>query len=47
MTDTARRLAYELQADLLDANSQVLTQAELDQWREAVVSYERQQYQSL
>lgn len=47
MIDTARRLAYELQADLLDANSQVLTQAELDQWREAVVSYERQQYQSL
>jgi cell division protein ZipA len=47
MTDTARRLAYELQADLLDANSHVLTQAELDQWREAVVSYERQQYQSL
>lgn len=47
MIDTARRLAYELQADLLDANSHVLTQAELDQWREAVVSYERQQYQSL
>jgi cell division protein ZipA len=47
MVDTARRLAFELQADLLDAHSQVLTQTELDQWREAVVNFERQQYKTL
>lgn len=47
MMDTARRLAHELHAELLDANSQALTQEVMDQWRDDVVSYERQQYQSL
>ena len=46
MIDTARRLAHELQADLVDAQSQVLTAATLEQWRDEVVAYERQQLQS-
>lgn len=46
MIDTARRLAHELQADLVDARSQVLTTATLEQWRDEVVAYERQQLQS-
>lgn len=47
MIDTARRLAQELQADLLDSQSQPLTTAVLEQWRAEVVAYERQQLQSL
>ncbi|MES2719558.1 MAG: cell division protein ZipA [Pseudomonadota bacterium] len=46
MIDTARRLAHELQADLVDAQSQALTAATLEQWRDEVVAYERQQLQS-
>lgn len=46
MIDTARRLAHELQADLVDARSQALTTATLEQWRDEVVAYERQQLQS-
>lgn len=46
MIDTARRLAHELQADLLDAQSQVLTATTLEQWRDEVVAYERQQLTS-
>lgn len=47
MIDTARRLAQELQADLLDSHSQPLTSAVLEQWRDEVVAYERQQLQAL
>lgn len=47
MIDTARRLAQELQADLLDAQSQPLTTAVLDQWRDDVMTYERQHLQAL
>jgi len=47
MVDTARRLAHELQAELLDAQSQPLTTAALEQWRDEVVAYERQLLQSL
>lgn len=46
MIDTARRLAHELQADLVDAQSQALTAATLEQWRDEVVAYERQHLQS-
>lgn len=45
MMDTARRLAHELDAELLDTNSRALSQSTLDQWREDVLAYERQQYQ--
>ncbi len=47
MIDTARRLAHELQADLLDAQSQPLNSAVLEQWRDEVVAYERQHLQVL
>ena len=47
MIDTARRLAQELQADLLDAQSQSLNAAVLEQWRDEVVAYERQHLQAL
>lgn len=45
MMDTARRLAHELDAELLDTDSRALSQSTLDQWREDVLAYERQQYQ--
>ncbi len=47
MVDTARRLAQELQADLLDAQSQPLTTVVLEQWRDEVMAYERQHLQAL
>ena len=47
MIDTARRLAQELQADLLDAQSQPLNSVVLEQWRDEVVAYERQHLQAL
>lgn len=47
MMDTARRLAQELQADLLDAQSQPLNSVVLEQWRDEVVAYERQHLQAL
>jgi len=47
MVDTARRLAHELQAELLDAHSQPLSSADLEQWRDEVVAYERHLLQSL
>lgn len=43
MVDTARRLAQELHADLLDAESQPLTPVTLEFWRDEVVAYERRQ----
>ena len=43
----ARLYAQELQADLLDAQSQPLTTAVLDQWRDDVMTYERQHLQAL
>ncbi|MES3040941.1 MAG: cell division protein ZipA [Pseudomonadota bacterium] len=46
MIDTARRLAHELQADLVDAQSQVLTATVLENWRDEVMAYERQHLQS-
>lgn len=45
MIDTARRLAHELQADLVDAQSQVLTATVLESWRDEVMAYERQHLQ--
>ena len=46
MIDTARRLAHELQADLVDAKSEVLTAKVLESWRDEVMAYERQHLQS-
>lgn len=42
MIDTARRLAKELQADLLDATSSPVPSSQLDIWRDEVIAHERQ-----
>lgn len=46
MVDTARRLAKELGADLLDQNSQAVTAGQLDSWRDQVTEFERKRLMS-
>lgn len=42
MIDTARRLAKELQADLLDATTSPVLPSQLELWRDEVIAHERQ-----
>ncbi len=46
MVDTARRLAKELDADLLDQHSQVVTAGQLESWRDQVTEFERKRLMS-
>ncbi|MEL0027600.1 MAG: cell division protein ZipA [Perlucidibaca sp.] len=46
MVDTARRLAKELDADLLDQHSQTVTVGQLDRWRDQVTEFERKRLMS-
>lgn len=46
MVDTARRLAKELDGDLLDEFSQAIQPSQLDSWRDLVVNHERQRLAS-
>lgn len=46
MVDTARRLAKELDGDLLDEFSQAIQPSQLDSWRDLVVNHERQRLMS-
>jgi len=46
MVDTARRLAKELDADLLDQHSQAVTLGQLDSWRDQVTEFERKRLMS-
>lgn len=46
MVDTARRLAKELDGDLLDEFSQAIQPSQLESWRDLVVNHERQRLSS-